>query len=184
MKVGFLMKKTVLILVCIFILATATACSATPQTPPPVASPPDSAMDSAPPVEEQQPEQTLLYGKVTSVIGNEIDLNIGTTEEELPSTYQPPVEEKEEKEGSVPAMMLQPASDGEASFVEGGKVQKNESIIDITYGDETKSVLIPAGVQMVDLTGKGKSDLNSVKEGSVLRVTMQGETVVCVEFLS
>lgn len=111
-------------------------------------------------------------GKVTSVAGNEVEINL-VKEPELPSA--PDSDIKVEGEISA-AITLIPSV--EAGTAGGGAAQRTE--IELT--GEMKSFVIPAGMPVKDAMGNEKQ-LSDIKKGLLLNVMVDEEGNIAEVFL-
>ena len=192
--------KKFLILAMIAVLVMTTACGTKTPTPEETSSEtpssstssvaPESTPESTP--EEVPVETTLVYGKVVSVVGNELEINTGTPEVDVVGDLSkeeevaPPVEEEEEdkKDEVITSMILTPAQPSGGDFVTGGEVETNEPMVGMTYGEETQELTVPVGIPFNDLLAKGRIGFDQIKEGSVICVEMTGDVVSQIYFMS
>ncbi len=115
-----------------------------------------------------------FYGKVKSIIGNEIEVEIGTVpdwdggngdegitpeDKKKPGVSTVKVKEKENPEGMEDYHAPDPNS---SIFGEDGKINLN-------YTGESRTLIIPAGADIRDALGK-KAVLDSIKKGAILMV--------------
>ncbi len=137
---------------------------------------------------------TMQYGKVSGVVGNELSVKNCKTPEGYDSIQffaAPPEaadsEEKSEGGGMVAATMaLTPATaaGGDAGGVQMDKVDKNEVGFDVEFTGEESDVTVPAGVQILDTTGKGRSAVTDIKEGNIIGVDIRDGKVYGIVLLS
>ena len=116
----------------------------------------------------------VFYGKVKSIIGNEIELEIGLVPDQAwdekidpedkkkPSVPMVKVKEKENPPGMEDIIAPNPPEYGGSFFGEDGKVN-------LTYTGESRTLIIPAGTDIRNTLGK-KEPLDSIKKGTVLMV--------------
>ena len=116
----------------------------------------------------------VFYGKVKSIVGNEIEIEIGTVPEETWNEEIPPeerkkshvpmvqIEERENPPGMEDIIAPNPPEYGGSFFGEDGKVN-------LTYTGESRTLIIPAGTDIRNTLGK-KETLDSIKKGTVLMV--------------
>lgn len=115
-----------------------------------------------------------FYGKVKSIVGNEIEIEIGTVPEETWNEEIPPeekkkshvpmvqIEERENPPGMEDIIAPNPPEYGGSIFGENGE-------INLTYTGESRTLIIPAGTDIRNRLGK-KETLDSIKKGTVLMV--------------
>lgn len=116
----------------------------------------------------------FFYGKVKSIVGNEIEIEIGTVPEETWNEEIPPeerkkshvpmvqIEERENPPGMEDIVVPNPPEYGGSIFGENGE-------INLTYTGESRTLIIPAGTDIRNRLGK-KETLDSIKKGTVLMV--------------
>lgn len=116
----------------------------------------------------------VFYGKVKSIVGNEIEIEIGTVPEETWNEEIPPeerkkshvpmvqIEERENPPGMEDIVVPNPPEYGGSIFGENGE-------INLTYTGESRTLIIPAGTDIRNRLGK-KETLDSIKKGTVLMV--------------
>lgn len=110
------------------------------------------------------------YGKITSVIGNEIEVSIANNpflnseegEEELPEGGMVAME-------TTDSIAAAPAGEGEIS----GDILMNENKLELEYTGETESYTIPTGTIIFSMNGQGT--INDLKEGSVVSISIVGD---------
>lgn len=115
-----------------------------------------------------------FYGKVKSIVGNEIEIEIGTVPEKTWNEEIPPeekkkshvpmvqIEERENPPGMEDIIAPNPPEYGGSIFGENGE-------INLTYTGESRTLIIPAGTDIRNRLGK-KETLDSIKKGTVLMV--------------
>ena len=101
--------------------------------------------------------QVVYFGKVKTVVGNEIELELA--KEPFSEDDEEPKSE-EEAGGSMAAATLTPSST--ATSIE------NLPKMELEYTGETKSMTLPAGVSIMNKGVEG--DLSAIKEGSVVMI--------------
>ncbi|MEG0910482.1 MAG: hypothetical protein RSB47_01225 [Ruthenibacterium sp.] len=115
--------------------------------------------NSLPQNDENKTPSTSYFGKISSVAGNEIELNLAK-EPELP-----PAESAPEKDGdTMEAAVLTPATttgDGSGD----GAAQR----VEVEYTGEMKSFIIPAGMPIKDAQSNEKQ-LSDIKKGSIMNI--------------
>ncbi|MDL2236901.1 hypothetical protein LJC56_03595 [Christensenellaceae bacterium OttesenSCG-928-K19] len=216
------MKKIlVMVLATLMVAATAIGCSSTPspeteipaeETPEATDSPssqpeePADASSEDPSAQTQEIEGESIFGKVKSIVGNEIELELAKP----PFDMGKPVEGIEGDAGSSTfsastsqSIMIQGSEEdianGDASVTnesgaladtsgmaivaedENGNVQYfgggmgEGQELELEYTGETKSILVPAGAEILSLIGT-EGTLDSIKKGSVLMLTVDDMT--------
>ena len=105
-------------------------------------------------------EVTGYFGKISSVAGNEIEINL-VKEPEMPEKP----ESTGQNEGSIAATELTPATPSTEAGVGGGATERTE----LEYTGETKAFIIPAGMPIHDAMGNEKQ-LSDIKKGSIMNV--------------
>ena len=184
------MKKTILTLMIAIVMVMAIGCSKDTES---------EAPDETAAASERQVSgfETSIFGKVKSIVGNEIELEIAeppfdvdasvsgdsgstefTTEEfiwdgegELPEGLEDGGEGEVEAESKSGVVIAVSGEDGQTQIIGGDDGQK----MDLTYTGETKSIIIPAGTEILNLIG-GTGLLEDIKKGSVLMIGIDDET--------
>lgn len=105
---------------------------------------------------EKMPDE--IYGKVISIIGNEMELKLGNFPEEVE-------ESDEEVKQEVPS--------GEASAVTSAVPAKeiDPDMFELEYTGETVKVTVNAGIPVKSM-GK-ESSLSSIKDGGILQLSVE-----------
>lgn len=200
------MKKILMVTLAALLLLSLAACAA-PATPDDASAAPSEAADAPSEgasasadgsVDEPQPAETL-FGKVKSLVGNELTLDLakqpegsgapgegGSYEDSIQSeggvAVQAPSISVTEKADAGDAAGGEAGGDGDVKVgyhaVDGsGNVTivnpDNMPKIDLEYTGETKELTIPAGLQIFDMMGK-EVKMADLKEGNVLMI-MQNE---------
>lgn len=106
---------------------------------------------------------TTYFGKVNSVAGNEIELNLAK-EPELPDVPQEETP-KPNPDGSIDATIMGPATEAGG----GGAAQR----VEVEYTGEMKSFVVPGGMKIKDAMGNEKQ-LSDIKKGSVMNFCVDG----------
>lgn len=134
-----------------------TACGGTPTGA-------SSLEPSAPSASAGQSESTAqiaptgYFGKISSVAGNEIELNLAK-EPEMPESESAPKEEGDIVAAveMTPAVAAGTADDGAANRVE------------VEFTGEMKSFVLPAGMPIKDAAGNEKQ-LSDIQKGSIMNI--------------
>lgn len=120
----------------------------------------------------------VFYGRVKSILGNEIELEIGMSTKQYENLGKPStpvkkganeimIKEKKNPEGfedfiaPLPPELAQ-HSDEDSIFGANGEVE-------LVYTGEIRNLIIPAGTDLRNITG-GKETLDSIKKGSILMI--------------
>ncbi len=195
------MKKILMVALSAMLLLSLAACSA-PAAPEASGIPSES---SAPAEGEASPSEgadgtdaqtvTPLYGKVKSLVGNSLTLDLakqpegGDASTVIPEGAVPDTGEYEASVGNSKSVTVTGGDEeggnegeGEANSIffsedaNGNVVQVNPEDmpkLELEYTGETKDLTIPAGLKIYDSIGK-EIKMSDLKEGNVLMV-MQGE---------
>lgn len=196
------MKKILIAVLSTILFLSLAACSA-PAAPEASGIPSES---SAPAEGEASPSEgadgtdaqtvTPLYGKVKSLVGNSLTLDLakqpegGDASTVIPEGAVPDTGEHEASVGSSKSVTVTGGDEEGGSEGEGGEahigyfsedangnvVQVNPEDmpkLELEYTGETKDLTIPAGLKIYDSIGK-EIKMSDLKEGNVLMV-MQGE---------
>ena len=118
---------------------------------------------------------TQVYGKVKSIIGNEIEVSLAKNPFELSE------EELEALEGGMEIGQAVTVTDSIAAMPsdgEGGNFSLligEQEPLELEYTGETKSFTIPTGTTILNYLTGGEGSINDIKEGSVIAIAMDGE---------
>ncbi len=142
------MKKILVIALSVLMMTTVGGCSPKKQAE-----------------EDVSVDKVEYFGKVKSILGNEIELEIangdaiGIGDEE---------EEEDNSEESTPAAGLTEAMTGEnKEFVSG---DANKKKMELEYTGEIENITIPGGVTVIDLITGKDGKISDIKDGSVVIV--------------
>lgn len=103
---------------------------------------------------EKKDKTDLKFGKVTKIVGNELELKIGKN----------PIEEKEVSEEKSDSN-----NKGEVSAAKSGEAKSIEDLPkELDYTGEEMSLKVDAGVEVVD-QGK-EANLTAIKKGAIVAV--------------
>ena len=171
MKKEFVLTVAVILAVSMF--AGCSKNSSQPQTPDT-----NSTNSSSEPVNndnENFVESKGYFGKIKSIVGNEIEIDIG----ELAA---PELEETDEDLGDLGPMgqmiaVPQEGTEGSGTIDPSASAPK----LDLIYTGESKSFTIPAGASIFKFASE--ETLSALKVGSVVSISVEGanDTVVRVE---
>lgn len=100
----------------------------------------------------------FLFGKVTSIVGNEIELALA----EMPEVETPPVEEDTAGENDIPEGTVSAAT-GTIAVDPSSNAGEN-----MEFTGETLTITIPAGVQIYSMGQE--TTLSALKKGSLVSV--------------
>lgn len=190
------MKKSLLIGMTVLSVGAMMGCSGTNQT--------DQKQDvetnqvvapEKPPVEEKEVSLTSHFGKVEKVIGNEISLKLAKQPTIVGSETGEEInlDDFEITYSTNPDGNIVGQVGSISGAVSGGGIQPGESITisgedlesfistegkysNLDYLGESKSMTIPAGVEIFNSATGKEGKLTDIKEGSILTVYMDEET--------
>lgn len=114
-------------------------------------------------------------GKVTSIVGNEVEIDL-VKEPEMPALDDSGV--KMEGEGGM-AVAMEIVPSVKAGEATGGGAKKRD---DIELTGETKTFVIPAGMKIKDAMGNEKQ-LTDIKKGALLNVMLDEDDNISEVFL-
>lgn len=106
-----------------------------------------------------QTASTSYFGKISSVAGNEIELNLAK-EPELPETEST----SQETGDTVAAVEMTPAVPA-GTVDDGGAANR----VEVEFTGEMKSFVIPAGMPIKDAMGNEKQ-LSDIQKGSMMNI--------------
>lgn len=171
------MKKTLCLIAILVLVVTITAaCSSTDaknqnQTPEATQQAENETQSN-----EQAVESQMYFGKVKQIIGNEVTLELAEN----------PLDDYEDESG---ANDTAENGSGDMAAVEmtealpAGSAADTpvEEHMELTYTGEEMNFTIPAGVQIYSLSHGQYVQLSSLQKGSVLSITVQGDSNVVSE---
>jgi hypothetical protein len=164
------MKKTLcLIAILALVVVAATACSSSgDKAQSPEATP---QAESGMPGDEQTAETQTYFGKVKEIVGNEVTLDLAENPIENFENETGSADAEEDGSGTVAAVAMTEAMP--AGSIGDAPVEEH---MEITYLGEEKNFTIPAGIEIFDLTHGQPVQLSSLQKGSVLMITVKGDT--------
>ena len=116
----------------------------------------------------------VFYGKVKSIIGNEIEIEIGTVPDQ---TWDEEIDPEDKKKPHIPLVKIDEGEIDPDNYIVapnppeyGGSIFGEDGEINLTYTGESRTLIIPAGTDIRNTLGK-KETLDSIKKGTVLMVT-------------
>ncbi|EGC91819.1 MULTISPECIES: hypothetical protein [Turicibacter] len=124
---------------------------------------------------------TQVYGKVKSIIGNEIEVSLAKNPFELSEEELEALEGEIELEGGMEIGQAVTVTDSIAAMPsdgEGGNFSLligEQEPLELGYTGETKSFTIPTGTTILNYLTGGEGSINDIKEGSVIAIAMDGE---------
>ena len=123
---------------------------------------------------QQESEQQYIYGKVKSIVGNEIEFELAKTPEIDLGIMNGAEEDtigKDKVNDKAPAAMTESAVsvDGNTK-VDVGNIDKNEPLIELEFTEEEKTMTIPSGVNISVLSASTNKGLSAIKKGTYLRI--------------
>ncbi|MEG1932706.1 MAG: hypothetical protein RR075_06315 [Pygmaiobacter sp.] len=115
---------------------------------------------------------TAYFGKISSVAGNEIELNLAKEPELPPQSESAPADDADEMAAAImtPAVSTEEGSKGAATRVE------------VEYTGELKEFVIPAGMPILDALGNEKQ-LSDIKKGSIMNIFVDDTDTITEVFL-
>ncbi|MEG1745093.1 MAG: hypothetical protein RR215_05850 [Ruthenibacterium sp.] len=114
---------------------------------------------SAPAEDAAKEGSTSYFGKISSVAGNEIEINLAK-EPEMPEQTESAPQEKGE---TVAAATMTPATT--TGQTDGGAANR----VEVEYTGEMKAFVLPAGMSIQDAVGNEKQ-LSDIKKGSIMNI--------------
>lgn len=165
------MKKVLVLALCAVVIMTTVGCSEKNNKP---ESKEPNKIES-----NENTQKSIYFGKVKSIVGNEIELEIAENQEGNNNG------ENKEK-GSVDELGPGASRDDVASDGGGGAGEKpaegnggngsntpledNKEKLELKYTGETKKIIIQSGGIILDLRSGNEAKVSSIKAGSVIRV--------------
>ncbi|MEG2787267.1 MAG: hypothetical protein RR942_05545 [Romboutsia sp.] len=121
-----------------------------------------------------QKEEEFIYGKVKSIVGNEIEFELAKDPgKDIKSVDKEEVEKDKEKKDEVPATMTTKAmSKEDDKKVSVGDIEKNEPLVELEFTGNLKTIMIPTGVNINILSARSGEGLSSIKEGTYLKLSV------------
>lgn len=129
--------------------------------------------------EKEKVNKTMYFGKVKSIVGNEIQLELAENQEN-PSDDEKDKNQEANDELGKGLSRTDVSGDGDGDGGENGESNPgnttsppeidNSNKLELKYTGETKSFAIPAGAQVLDMRSGSESKLTSIKSGSVIRI--------------
>lgn len=114
-----------------------------------------------------------VFGKVSSVAGNEVDLSLAKDPYEIDEEN---TSSGKDSGGMVAAVEMVPAAEGDTNEV----VQTPK--MELEYTGESKSMVIPTGVKINGKTG-GTAGTEDIKKGSVIMILMDNDKISEISIL-
>lgn len=117
----------------------------------------------------------VFFGKVKSIIGNEIEIEIGTLPDQ---TWEEEIDPEEKEKSGVPEIKVveRENPEGMENIIApnppeyGGSIFGENGEINLNYTGESRTLIIPAGTDIRNILDK-KETLDSIKKGTVLMIT-------------
>lgn len=135
-------------------------------------------------------EEQFIYGKVKSIVGNEIEFELAKNPEKDIQGVEKDEVEKEETKGGIPATMTTSAiSKEDANKVSVGEIEKNEPLVELEFTGDLKTIMIPTGANINILSARSGEGLSAIKEGTYLKLSVddnksENPTVLSVDVIS
>lgn len=180
------MKKTVLSGLVILLAISVTACGKNEANNDVLEKETNNSVDYSKIDEKSQ----TLYGKVKSIVGNEIEFELAKNPGVSIDGVEKEEEGKEEVKGEIPAATMTPATEAtDEQKVELGEIEKNKPLVELDFTGELKTIVIPSGVDINVLSGKSSTGLDAMKEGTYLRLIVddnksENPKIVAVDVIS
>ncbi|MEG2291255.1 MAG: hypothetical protein RSC24_14870 [Clostridium sp.] len=105
------------------------------------------------------------FGKVKSILGNELELEIASME--ALGIMDEGDEEKDRGEESA-AMAMTPATESSTENTEVVSGDANKEKMELEYTGDIENLKIPGGVTIMNLTTGKNSQISDIKDGSVI----------------
>ena len=178
-----------LTILAVTLIAALTGCSLLPAKPggaPPPDGGPGPTIISQERVHGDFENREMIFGKVQSIVGNEITIALGTLPggegndengdgETGPHTVQGFSMGEAPGAGEGPVVGGGPGASEGPTLNIGGRVIRpgQESDIELEYTGETKTLIIPAGAEIH--SAMGSATLEAINKGSVLNIELNTE---------
>ncbi|MEG0239078.1 hypothetical protein [Anaerorhabdus sp.] len=121
---------------------------------------------------EETPQYEVMYGKIKTMTGNEIVIDLAKD----PFVDESVIDENPEaQEGEVIAATTLEASTT-MSDAAASDAKENEAKMELEYTGESISLIVPTGVEIFDFIKGGELKLTDMKEGSVITITKDEKT--------
>lgn len=176
------MKKPLILSIVIALALGVSACSPNKQE-----------TDSKDKAKSEQKVDKFIYGKVKNIVGNEVEFELAKDpgkEIKAVDKDQDDKDKDKEKKDEIPAAMTTKAMSGdEGKKVSVGDIEKNEPLVDLEFTGDVKTILIPTGVDINILSGRSGEGINTIKEGTYLKIAVddnksENPTVLSVDVIS
>lgn len=174
------MKKPLILSIVIALALGVSACSPNKQE-----------TDSKDKAKSEQKVDKFIYGKVKNIVGNEIEFELAKDPgKEIKAVDKDKDDKEKEKKDEIPASMTTKAMSGdEGKKVSVGDIEKNEPLVDLEFTGDVKTILIPTGVDINVLSGRSGEGINTIKEGTYLKIAVddnksENPTVLSVDVIS
>ncbi|MBO3444288.1 hypothetical protein [Clostridium sp. CCUG 7971] len=136
-------------------------------------------------------EEKFIYGKVKSIVGNEIEFELAKNpEKDIQGIEKEEIEKEEIKGESQPAASVAPAMNKEdGQKVNVGDIEKNEPLVELEFTGDLKTITIPTGVNIKILSARSGEGIAAIKEGTYLKLSVDDNksekpTVLSVDVIS
>ena len=183
------MKKPLLLGLVISLALGVTACSSASEEKEDVIK--DKPRSEQKVEDESKKEEQFIYGKVKSIVGNEIEFELAKTpDQDIQGIEKEEEPTKEEIKESTPAASMTPAIEGEnPNKVSVGDIEKNEPLVELDFTGDLKTITIPTGININILTARSGDGLGAIKEGTYLKLSVddsksENPTVLSVDVIS
>lgn len=156
-KEGIKMKKFLVIALSALMITTVMGCSSNSEE---TSGTPENTVE-----ENVNMDNLAYFGKVKSILGNELDLEIASNE--ALGIMDEGDGEKDNGE-EAPAMAMTPATEASTENTEVVLGDANKDKMELEYTGDVESLKIPGGVTIMDLTTGKNAQMSDIKDGSVL----------------
>lgn len=137
--------------------------------------------------ESTNQEEKFIYGKVKSIVGNEIEFELAKDPNAQIEGKEKEEDKKDEIKEEIQAVEMTPAIQGakpEDAKVSVGKIDKNEPLVELEFTGDIKTITIPTGAKINILSGRNGEGLSAIKEGTYLQISVDDEKVANPNILS
>ncbi|MEG2499806.1 MAG: hypothetical protein RSA78_01955 [Oscillospiraceae bacterium] len=138
---------------------------------------------------------TMKFGKISTVVGNELSLLYCEAPDAFKDTQffgNAPTQDEEIKDDPhgttvmeaatmTPATAADPAAGGDVTI---NKPDKNEAPFEVKLNGEKDDLTVPTGIEIADMTGKGRTSIADIKDGDVVGVDLRDGKVYGIVLFS
>lgn len=184
------MKKHILILILISCFTlTMTSCSKDSTKSTTANNRPSTPANSSNNQESSNSNKTMLFGKVDSIIGNEVTLLVAKNSTSTQTkTSESQSQSQSKSQTKTQALGVGTTQDGGMGGQWSGQRNNSSSkqSFKLTYTGEKKNITIPVGVPILETKTVNEKkqqtevDLSDIEEGSILTITMENNFITQV----